>query len=53
MHPGATTECTDSVEIPRNKAISDTWAYSVDSTALSSAYAGTASQVTTYTAANI
>ena len=53
MHPGATTECTDSVEIPRNEAISDTWAYSVDSTALSSAYAGTASQVTTYTAANI
>mgnify|MGYP003583965767 CR=1 FL=1 len=52
-HPGATTECTGSVDVPRNQVVNSTWTYSVDSTALGSAYAGTASQVTTYTAANI
>ena len=54
-HPGTTTECAagTNTAIPRTKLSTATWTYSVDATALSAAYAGTATQTTTYTAANI
>ncbi|TXH75926.1 MAG: hypothetical protein E6Q85_04240 [Thiothrix sp.] len=54
-HPGTTTECpaTASVDIPQSTLVTSTWEYSVDSTALQKAYSGSATQITTYTAANI
>lgn len=52
-HPGATTACGDKIDIPQNKLQTATWVYSIKPEDLASAYAGTATQRTTYTAANI
>jgi hypothetical protein len=52
-HPGTSTKCGSPVDITRNTVLTSTWKYSVDATALQSAYSGSATQTTTYTAANI
>lgn len=52
-HPGATTACGDKIDIPQNKLQTATWIYSIKPEDLANAYAGTATQRTTYTAANI
>lgn len=52
-HPGVTTACGDKIDIPQNKLQTATWVYSISSDALANAYAGTATQTTVYTAANI
>lgn len=52
-HPGANTACGTPVAIPQSALATSEWIYSVDPAALATAYAGTATQTTTYTATNI
>lgn len=52
-HPGANTACGTAVTITPNTLMSGTWTYSVDAADLAAATAGTGTQTTTYTAANI
>lgn len=52
-HPGTTTACGEKIDIPPNKLQTATWVYSISSDDLANAYAGTATQTTVYTAANI
>ena len=53
-HPGANTACgTTSTPINRNTLMTGTWTYSIDAADVLAAYAGTASETVTYTAARI
>lgn len=54
-HPGTSTACgaTDSTPITRNTLMTGTWTYSIDAADVLAAYAGTASETVTYTAARI
>ncbi|WP_298608963.1 hypothetical protein [uncultured Thiothrix sp.] len=54
-HPGTSTACgaSDSTNITRNTLMTGTWTYSIDAADVLAAYAGTASETVTYTAARI
>lgn len=52
-HPGTTTACEEKIDIPPNNLQTATWVYSISSDDLANAHAGTATQTTVYTAANI
>lgn len=52
-HPGTNTACGTNTSVTKNTLMTATWTYSVTPADLANAIAGTATQLTTYTAANI